>query len=40
VNQRVLGYGEDAWRSVGCVIPDEDGVPMWLPFEAFADDRE
>jgi len=37
VGRRVLGYGDGAWRSVGCVIPDETGMPMWLPLEAFAD---
>ena len=35
VRRRVLHYGEGAWRSVGCVIPDENGKPMWLPLEAF-----
>ena len=30
----VLKYGEEAWRSVGYVVPDEDGMPMWLPVEA------
>ena len=35
VSKRVLNYGEGAWRSVGCVIPDETGMPMWLPLEAF-----
>ena len=40
VHNRLLGYGEDAWRSVGYVIPDETGMPMWLPIEAFADDNE
>jgi len=40
VHQRVLGYGEDAWRSVGYVVPDETGMPMWLPIEAFEDDGE
>ena len=37
VHRRVLGYGEDAWRSVGYVIPDEMGMPMWWPVEAFED---
>jgi len=37
VNNKILGYGEDAWRSIGYMIPDEDGNPMWLPIEAFAD---
>jgi hypothetical protein len=23
VNHRILGYGEDAWRSVGYTVPDE-----------------
>jgi WD40 repeat protein len=40
VHNRLLGYGEDAWRSVGYVVPDETGMPMWLPIEAFADDGE
>ena len=40
VHQRVLGYGEDAWRSVGYVVHDETGMPMWLPIEAFADNGE
>ncbi len=31
----LLGYGEDAWRSAGCVIPNETGTPMWLPVAAF-----
>jgi WD40 repeat protein/uncharacterized protein YjbI with pentapeptide repeats len=35
VNGRILGYGEQAWRSVGYTIPDADGLPMWLPIEAF-----
>ena len=30
----VLKYGEHAWRYVGYVIPDEDGLPMWIPVEA------
>jgi hypothetical protein len=37
VGNQILGYGEDAWRSVGYVIPDAEGIPMWLPLEAFAD---
>ncbi|MBZ5620423.1 MAG: NACHT domain-containing protein [Acidobacteriia bacterium] len=40
LHNRILAYGEDAWRSVGYVIPDETGMPMWLPIEAFADDHE
>jgi WD40 repeat protein len=40
VRKRVLGYGEDAWRSVGCVIPDETGIPMWLPIEALTTDGD
>jgi WD40 repeat protein len=38
VHNRFLGYGADAWRSVGYVIPDETGMPMWLPIEAFANE--
>jgi WD40 repeat protein len=30
----VLNYGEEAWRSVGYVVPDDDGMPTWLPVEA------
>jgi len=37
VNRRILGYGEGAWRSVGYVIPDETGMPEWVPIEAMAD---
>ncbi len=40
VNNRILGYGEDAWHSVGYTIPDEDGMPMWLPIEAFEPEPE
>jgi WD40 repeat protein len=40
VRRKVLGYGEGAWRSVGYVIPDEAGTPMWLPLEAFDGDSE
>ena len=32
--KRVLKYGEDAWRSVGYVVPDETGMPLWVPVEA------
>jgi len=32
--KRVLHYGPDAWRSVGYVVPDEDGMPVWVPVEA------
>jgi hypothetical protein len=35
VSDRILGYCEGAWRSVGYVIPDETGTPMWMPVEAF-----
>ena len=35
VHQQILSHGDDAWRSVGYVIPDENGMPMWLPLEAF-----
>ena len=31
---RVLKHGEDAWRYVGCVLPDQDGLPHWVPLEA------
>jgi WD40 repeat protein/uncharacterized protein YjbI with pentapeptide repeats len=34
VTNLVLNYGKDAWRSVGYVVPDETGYPMWLPVEA------
>jgi hypothetical protein len=28
--------GEDAWRSVGWVVPDEEtGLPEWYPVETF-----
>jgi hypothetical protein len=37
VNDRLLGYGKGAWRSVGYTILDETGMPMWLSVEAFAD---
>jgi WD40 repeat protein len=37
VQNRVLSYGEGAWRSVGYVILDETGMPMWLPVEALSD---
>jgi len=30
----VLNYGKDAWRSVGYVVPDDGGMPMWVPVEA------
>ena len=36
VQNRILGYGEEAWRSVGYAVPDETGMPLWLPIEAFA----
>ncbi len=36
VNRRILGYGEGAWRSVGYVVPDENGMPEWVPIEAAA----
>jgi WD40 repeat protein len=35
VHNRLLAYGEDAWRSVGYTIPDETGMPVWFPAEAF-----
>jgi hypothetical protein len=38
VRKKILGYGEGAWRSVGYTVQDEaDGMPVWLPAEAFAD---
>jgi WD40 repeat protein len=37
VQNRVLSYGEGAWRSVGYAIPGETGMPTWLSVEAFAD---
>jgi hypothetical protein len=27
----VFNYGKEAWRSVGYVIPDEAGMPIWVP---------
>jgi hypothetical protein len=35
VQNELLGYGEEAWRSVGYVVPDEKGLAMWVPVEAF-----
>ena len=38
IRNRFLHHGEGAWRSIGYTIPDETGMPMWLPIEAFADE--
>ncbi len=40
LQSRILGYGEDAWRSVGYVIPDETGMPVWLPIDAFSNSAD
>jgi WD40 repeat protein/uncharacterized protein YjbI with pentapeptide repeats len=36
---RVSQYGENAWRSVGYVVSDEAGMPVWVPVEAVGGDN-
>jgi WD40 repeat protein len=36
-NNRILACSPDAWRYLGWIVPDANGMPEWLPAETFGE---